>query len=92
MKFRVNQDVASPLKITVRDEWGNLMDLAGYTSASVDVIDPYGTTTVVNATKSGSVVSVYLPPLTMAGEWELYLGLWKNNKVDYSQRIGFEVE
>lgn len=92
MKFRVNQDVASPLKITVRNEWGNLMDLAGYTSASVDVIDPYGTTTVVNATKSESVVSVYLPPLTMAGEWELYLGLWKNDKVDYSQRIGFEVE
>lgn len=92
MKFRVNQDVASPLKITVRDEWGNLMDLADYSSASIDVIDPYGDTTVVNADMSGSVVSAYLPPLTMAGEWELYLGLWKNNKVDYSQRIGFEVE
>lgn len=92
MKFRVNQSVASPLKITVRDEWGNLKDLAGYASATVDVIDPYGTTTVVNASKAGSVVSVYLPPLTTAGEWELYLGLWKNGKVDYSQKIGFEVE
>ena len=43
MKFRVNQNVASPLKITVRDDHGNLVDLAGYTSATVDVIDPYGT-------------------------------------------------
>lgn len=92
MKFRLNQDVASPLKITVRDEWGNPMDLADYSSASIDVIDPYGDTTVVTAAMSGSVVSAYLPPLTIAGEWELYLGLHKNNKVDYSQRIGFEVE
>lgn len=92
MKFRLNQSVASPLKITVRDERGNLIDLAEYASANVDVIDPYGTTTVVNATKAESVVTVYLPPLDLAGEWELYLGLWKNGKVDYSQKIGFEVE
>lgn len=92
MKFRLNQDVASPLRITVRDDYGNLIDLVEYSSAQVEVIDPYGTTAVINAAKAGSVVTVYLPPLDVAGEWELYLGLWKYGKVDYSQKIGFEVE
>lgn len=92
MKFRLNQSVASPLKVTIRDDYGQVVNLAGYTSATVEVIDPYAKTTVVNATKDGSDVTAYLPALDVAGEWTLYVGLHKNGKVDYSQRIGFEVE
>lgn len=91
MKFRVNQSVASPLEVTIRDQYGSLVDLVSYTSASAEVVNPYGVTTVVVATKQKNKVIAYLPELDVAGEWELYIGLWKSDKVDYSQKIGFEV-
>lgn len=92
MKFRLNQSVASPLEVTIRDKYGNLIDLTEYQTIAVDVIDPYDNATVVSATKQGSVITFYLPPLDVAGEWQLYIGFWKNGKVDYSDKIGFEVE
>lgn len=91
MRFKVNQNVASPIKVTIRDQQGVSVDLATYDSVSVDFISPYEHTTTVAATKFTNDISVDVPPLSVAGLWHMYIALKRGAKTDYSDKIEIEV-
>lgn len=92
MIFKVGTNTATPLKVTIRDSGGVEQDLSSYDLAIAEIHKPSGEVLTVNATKQQYTVLVSLPELSEQGLWSIYIGLKKQAKIDYCERIDFSVE